>query len=69
MAYHFIKLTQRAGKPVYINGDYVVAVHEDLSQPRDADTLVITADGVGGYYRVLESVKTVTDLLYGTLQE
>lgn len=68
MAYHFIKLTDRYGNPVYINGDHVAAVHEDAMLGRNGETVVVMNNsGVKPYYSVVESMETVTDLLYGMM--
>lgn len=64
MEYHFVKLTHLSGKPIYINGDNIAAVHEDLSQPKNPDTLVIMAGSDASYYRVKESAEKVTDILF-----
>jgi len=69
MAFNFVKLTQRGGKPVYINIDHVAAVHEDFSQPMDADTIVLMAGSDDSYYRVREKVEAVVDKIYDAKQE
>lgn len=69
MAYHFVKLTQLGGKSVYINGDNIAAVHEDMSQPNNPDTLVIMTGSDASYYRVRESVEKVTDILFDMMND